>query len=104
MMQTKEKKESIEFVKSQFKKGDTIFTQLHNRTPNGTIYFSVRYIKDNRPYTLNYYVAKILGMKLDKKWNCLKQPFGNMDMGFHTIYTFSHKVFNDGYFINHDWL
>ena len=89
-MNKKEIKESIEFVKSQFKKGDIIYTQLHNRTPNGTVYFSVRYIQNNRPYTLNYHVAKILGMKLN--------------MGFHTIYNLSHKVFDDGYFINHDWL
>ena len=103
-MNKKEIRNCINWIKRELTKNDTLYTQLHNRTPNGTIYFSVRYIKNNRPLTLNYHVSKILGMKLDKKWNCLKQPFGNMDMGFHTIYTLNHKVFNDGYFMNHDWL
>ena len=95
---------SIEEVRRLFKKGDTLYTQLHRRTLSGAIYFSVRYIKDNRPYQLNGKVSDILGVKWDNNWHCLKQPFGNMDMGFHTIYTLSYAVFGDGYYLNHEWL
>tara|TARA_E500000305_G_C3971405_1_gene212109 strand:+ start:655 stop:981 length:327 start_codon:yes stop_codon:yes gene_type:complete len=95
---------SIEELRRLFKKGDTLYTQLHRRTRSGAIYFSVRYIRDNTPIQLNFYTSEILDLKIDKQWNCLKQPFGNMDMGFHTIYTLSQAVFNDGYYLNHEWL
>ena len=86
-MQTKEKKESIEFVKSQFKKGDTIYTQLIKSTPSGTIYIRLRYIKDNRPYQCTYHYSKIMDHKLDEKNSySIKRSFGNMDMGFQTLY------------------
>ncbi len=94
----------IEEVRRLFKKGDTLYTQLHRRTKSGAIYFSVRYIKDNRPLQLNFHTSEILDMKFDKEWHCLKQPFGNMDMGFNTIYTLSQAVFNNGYYLNHEWL
>jgi len=96
---------AIEHMKRTFNKGDTIYTQLIKSTPNGTIYIRLRYIKDNRPYQCTYHYSKIMDHKLDEKNSySIRQPFGNMDMGFHTVYSLCRKIWNDGYYCNHKWL
>jgi hypothetical protein len=43
--------------------------------------------------------------KLDEKNSySIRMPFGNMDMGFHAVYTLCRKIWGDGYYLNHRWL
>ena len=96
---------AIEHMKRTFNKGDTIFTQLHKRTPNGTIYIYLRYIKNNRPYQCTYHYSEIFDHKLDKNNGyTIKRGFGNMDMGFQTVYELCRKIWDDGYYLKHEWL
>ena len=96
---------AIEHMKRTFNKGDTIYTQLIKSTSNGTIYIRLRYIKDNRPYQCTYHYSKIMDHKLDERNSySIRQPFGNMDMGFHSVYSLCRKVWNDGYYLKHEWL
>lgn len=100
-----EKKSALDHMKKTFKKGDTIYTQLIKSTPNGTVYFRLRYIKDNRPYQCSYHYSKIMDHKLDENNSySIKMPFGNMDMGFNTVYNLCRTIWNDGYYCNHEWL
>ena len=100
-----ELKSAIEHMQNTFKKGDTIYTQLIKCTPNGTVYFRLRYIKDNRPYQCTYHYSKIMDHKLDEKNSySIKFPFGNMDMGFHAVYSLCRTIWNDGYYLKHEWL
>ena len=95
----------INHLKDTFNKGDTIYTQLYKKTKNGTIYINLRYIKDNTPYTLTYHYSKIMEHKLDQNnFNTIRHGFGNMDMGFWTVYNLCQKVWNDGYYCKHEWL
>lgn len=99
------KKSALDHMKKTFKKGDTIYTQLIKSTPNGTVYFRLRYIKDNRPYQCSYHYSKIMDHKLDQNNSySIKMPFGNMDMGFNTVYNLCKKIWDDGYYCNHEWL
>jgi hypothetical protein len=96
---------AVEHMKRTFNKGDTIYTQLIKSTPNGTIYIRLRYIKDNRPYQCTYHYSKIMDHKLDENNGySIRRSFGNMDMGFQTVYELCSKVWNDGYYCNHKWL
>jgi hypothetical protein len=101
----KEKQECIDFLKNTLNKGDTIYTQLYKKTRNGTIYIDLRYIKDNSPFTITYHYSKIMEHKLDKNnFNTIRQRFGNMDMGFWSVYNLCHKVWDNGYYCKHEWL
>ena len=96
---------AIEHMKRTFNKGDTIYTQLIKSTPSGTIYIRLRYIKDNRPYQCTYHYSKIMDHQLDEKNSySIRRSFGNMDMGFQTVYELCSKVWNDGYYLKHEWL
>ena len=96
---------AIEHMKRTFNKGDTIYTQLIKSTPSGTIYIRLRYIKDNRPYQCTYHYSKIMDHKLDENNSySIRQSFGNMDMGFHAVYCLCRKIWNDGYYLKHEWL
>ena len=59
-----ELKSALEHMKTTFKKGDVLYTQLIKKTPNGTVYFRLRYIKDNRPYQCTYHYSKIMSDNL----------------------------------------
>ena len=101
----KDKQECINFLKDTFNKGDTIYTQLYKKTKNGTIYIDLRYIKDNRPFMITYHYSKIMEHKLDKNnFNTIRHNFGNMDMGFWSVYNLCSEVWNDGYYCKHEWL
>ena len=96
---------AIEHMKRTFNKGDTIYTQLIKSTPSGTIYIRLRYIKNNRPYQCTYHYSKIMDHQLDEKNSySIRRSFGNMDMGFQTVYELCSKVWNDGYYLKHEWL
>ena len=100
-----ELKSALEHMKTTFKKGDVLYTQLIKKTPNGTVYFRLRYIKDNRPYQCTYHYSKIMSDNLDEKNGySIRMPFGNMDMGFNTVYNFCRKIWDDGYYLRHEWL
>ena len=95
----------VEHMKKTFAKGDTLYTQLIKRNPSGTVYFLLRYIKNNEIYSCGYHYSIIMGDKLDEKNSySIRMPFGNMDMGFNTVYNLCRKVWNDGYYLNHRWL
>jgi len=100
-----DKKECINFLKDTFNKGDTIYTQLYKKTRNGTIYIDLKYIEDNRPYTITYHYSKIMEHELDKNnFHTIRHGFGNMDMGFWSVYNLCHIVWNNGYYCKHEWL
>ena len=96
---------AIKHMKETFRKGDTIYTQLIKSTPNGTSYIRLRYIKDNNPFDCTYHYSIIMDHKLDEKNSySIKQSFGNMDMGFHAVYSLCRKIWDDGYYCHHRWL
>ena len=96
---------AIEHMKKTFKKGDTIYTQLIKSTKSGTTYIQLRYIKDNYPFNCTYHYSVIMDHKLDENNSySIRQSFGNMDMGFHAVYSLCRKIWDDGYYCHHRWL
>ena len=99
-----EKKDAIEYLKKNLKKGDTLFTIVTKVAPSGmSRRIKVLDIKDGNPSYWSYYVSKALGYKLKDDGSLLVQGCG-MDMGFHLIYTLSSKLYEDGYAIKQSWV
>lgn len=99
-----EKKDAIEYLKKNLKKGDTLFTIVTKVAPSGmSRRIKVLDIKNGNPSYWSYYVSKALGYKLKDDGSLLVQGCG-MDMGFHVVYSLSQKLFNDGYALKQRWL
>ena len=104
-----ERQESISYLKSMLNKDDTIHTQLCHVSQSGmTRHIKVRLIRDNIPLDLSFHTSRALD------WAMAKDRFGDrngirvggcgMDMGFHLVYTLSRELFDDGYYVKHEWL
>ena len=99
-----EKKDAIDNIKKNQKKGDTLKTIVIKVAPSGmSRRIKVLDIKDGNPSYWSYYVAKALGYKLKDDGSILVQGCG-MDMGFHVVYSLSQTLFNDGYALKQRWL
>ena len=99
-----DKKDAIEYLKKNLKKGDTLFTIVTKVAPSGmSRRIKVLDIKDGNHSYWSYYVSKALGYKLKDDGSILVQGCG-MDMGFHVVYSLSQTLFNDGYALKQRWL
>jgi len=105
-----DKEYAIKRLREEFKKGDTVFTQLYHVSQSGmTRHIGVRQlvVDDNqkvRPLNWSYLTSLATGWRLNKNRNGLVVGGCGMDMGFHTVYTLSSILFNDGYALKHEWL
>ena len=105
-----DKEYAIKRLKEEFKKGDTVYTQLYHVSQSGmTRHIGVRQlaVDDNkkvRPLNWSYLVSFALDWRLNKNANGLIVGGCGMDMGFHLVYTLSRVLYNDGYALKHEWL
>ena len=101
---------AINRLREEFKKGDTIYTQLYHVSKSGmTRHIGIRQLavdgsKKIRPLNWSYLASFVLDWRLNKNGNGLIVGGCGMDMGFHTVYTLSSILFNDGYALKHEWL
>ena len=105
-----DKSYAIERLREVFKKGDTIYTQLYHVSQSGmTRHIGVRQLavdnnKNVSPLNWSYLTSLATGWRLNKEGNGLVVGGCGMDMGFHTVYTLSRILFDDGYALKHRWL
>lgn len=107
LIKEQQRQESVDFLKSMLKKDDTLYTQLTHVSQSGMLrHIRVRFIKDNIPLDLSFHTSRILDWKEGKN-RCgggIRVGGCGMDMGFHLVYTLSRYLFDDGYYIKHEWL
>ena len=96
-----DKKDAIEYLKKNLKKGDTLFTIVTKVAPSGmSRRIKVLDIKDGNPSYWSYYVSKALGYKLKDDGSILVQGCG-MDMAYHVEEHYSRSTGKEGnYYIS----
>jgi len=100
-----DKEYAIKRLREEFKKGDTVFTQLFHVSQSGmTRHIGVRQFKHQTCFNWSYLSSLALDWRLNKKANGLIVGGCGMDMGFHLVYTLSRVLYNDGYALKHEWL
>lgn len=100
-----ERDEACAFLAERISAGDTLWTNVTHVARSGmSRRISVYLIRDNEPWNISGYVAKALGLRLNRDDLAVHVSGCGMDMGFHVVYELSHALFNDGYAINQRWL
>ncbi len=99
-----EAQEAKERLLERLKPGDTVYTTLKHVSSSGMYRaIDVHIIRDNEPVWIASRVAKLVG-KWDDRRECVGVSGCGMDMGFHIVHSLAHKLFGDGYKLNHRWL
>jgi hypothetical protein len=101
----KEKEKAIADLRQWIQEGGTVYTILRHCSRSGlSRSISLFVIKDNQPIELDYWAAKAIDYKIDRKNGGLIVTGTGMDMGFHLVYSLSYAMFGNGYKLNHKWI
>lgn len=99
----KERSEAIDYLKSYFKQGDTVYTALKHVSSTGmsrqiAVYATGISDRDGKPYIyqVSHLVAKVLGYRRADN-GALKVGGAGMDMGFSVAYSLSRALFKDDF-------
>lgn len=94
----REMEEAIERLTGILKAGDTVYTILRHVSRSGMLRaISPILIREGEPLDLTHYVAKALGLKIDRNNYGVKVGGCGMDMGFHLVYNLSRTIFPNGF-------
>lgn len=99
--------ESAEYLHYKLGEGQTVYTNLRHVAQSGmSRVISVHVIRNGEIVDLTYYVARVLDYRIKDTHAGvgLHVPGAGMDMGFHVIHSLAHKLYGDGYALNHRWL
>ena len=107
---------AIKRLREMLSPGDTVFTVLRHVSASGmSRRIDLYAMRDNRPVFLTGYASAAIGWSWGDKAGMVVRG-GNMDMGFHAVYTLSRTLFPDGfqdgndqrrdggYALRHEWL
>jgi hypothetical protein len=100
-------KGEVEYAKTYLKKlfagrNKTLYTNVVRVSSSGmSRTIQVFFITKNQPVNISAYVAKILGVSIDRDHLALKMSGAGMDMGFATVYELSRSLYGDGYKLQH---
>ncbi len=105
-----ERDSSLAFLKGILKKDSVVYTDIARVSRDGmSRSIKVFVAHDGEILNVSRQVADVLGWRFSKK-NAVVVGGCGMDMGFHTIYSISHAIFNDetkdraGYCLTHRWV
>tara|TARA_Y100000114_G_scaffold149361_1_gene163424 strand:- start:599 stop:1033 length:435 start_codon:yes stop_codon:yes gene_type:complete len=76
----------------------------HVSSGGATRVLSFFVVKDNTIICIDWFLQDFLGYKPHKKIDGVVVKGCGMDMGFHTVYSLSRKLYDDGYRFKHRWL
>jgi hypothetical protein len=84
-------------LRGMIKPGTAITTVLRHRSASGmTRSISAMAVVDGRIECLDFWVARVLGRRIDPKHGGVKCHGAGMDMGFELIYSLGRKMWPDG--------
>ncbi len=93
-----EHEEAVENLREILKPGDTVYTILRHVSRSGmTRYIDVYVFRDNEPRYISYWASKVLDWKMSRTQEGIKIGGCGMDMGFHLVYSLSHRLFPKGF-------
>lgn len=88
----------LEYMRSQVRPGDTVYTVLRHVTKSGmTRWIDACIMVNNEPVYISGYVAKIIDATTSREHGGVKMPGVGMDMGFALVYEFSARLFPEGF-------
>ena len=92
-------------LRKVLKKDQTIYTILRSVSASGMMRtIDMFYVKDNNPTKIHYTTDKVFYLgKRDGKKEGYRVSGCGMDMGFHLVNGLSSHLFNDGYYLKHQW-
>ena len=92
-------------LRKVLKKDQTIYTILRSVSASGMMRtIDMFYIKDNNAIKIHYGTNKVFYLgKRDGKKEGYRVSGCGMDMGFHLVSGLSRHLFNDDYYLKHQW-
>ena len=90
--------EARERLLEALKPGDTVYTQVRHVSSSGmSRRISAYTIRDNEPWNISGYVARVLDWPCDRDELSVRVSGCGMDMGFHLVYSLSRVLFRDSF-------
>lgn len=87
-----------EWLKPLLVPGSTVYTKVDHVSRSGMSRVISAYVVDNGEIRdISYYVSEVLGWKRDKNHYGVKVGGCGMDMGFHMVYSFSRRLYPNGF-------
>lgn len=99
--------ESAEYLHYRLGEGQIVYTNLRHVAQSGmSRAISVHVIYNGEIVDLTHHVARFLDYSTENvgRGRGLNVWGAGMDMGFHIVYSLAHKLYGDGYALNHRWL
>jgi hypothetical protein len=92
------RKESIETLNRLLDGNKNIYTEVVKVSPSGmSRHIKVFIAKDNRIINITYYVANIIGYKINRNTGGMLVGGCGMDMGFHVVYSLGREMHPNGF-------
>ena len=101
-MTVKEEQEnSIAFLRSILKPGDTVWTTLRHVSGSGmSRRISLHIIQNEEPVNIDWHTARATGNNVSHNHEGINVSGCGMDMGFHLVYILSQALFPKGFKTN----
>lgn len=88
----------MEHLAKWLKPGDTVYTDVKRVSSSGmTRHISCYIVRKGEIYDITYYVGVLLGERRNADTGGLVIGGCGMDMGFHTVYALSRRLFPNGF-------
>lgn len=103
--QQQEQEAAISTLRQIVPAGSTVYTILRHVSQSGmSRSISLVAVANGEIERLDFYVARALDSRIDRKYNGIKVGGVGMDMGFDLVYTLSMRLYQDGYALSHRWI
>jgi hypothetical protein len=97
--------EAKAFLRKVFRRKSTAFTVLTRVSSTGMCrHIKVLAVRGKEIVNVSWYAADLLGWKWSDETGSVVVAGCGMDMGFHTVYSMSNRLWDDGYAVNQRWV